>query len=79
MSNSSEIEAKANLNSEEKIESQEIEESNRSATTRDIPSFGWSQYAERVNGRFAMLGFISILLIEIISHTTFLNWAGLIH
>mgnify|MGYP001360003637 CR=1 FL=1 len=49
-----------------------------SATTTDIPSFGWSQYAERVNGRFAMIGFIAILLIETISQTDFLHWAGLI-
>ncbi len=49
-----------------------------SATTTDIPSFGWSRYAERVNGRFAMIGFLSIALIEIFSHSTFLNWAGLI-
>ena len=50
-----------------------------SATTGDIPSFGWSAYAERVNGRFAMIGFIAILLIEAISQETFLKWSGLIH
>ncbi len=49
-----------------------------SATTPDIPSFGWSEYAERVNGRFAMIGFLSILLIESISHSGFLHWAGLV-
>ena len=49
-----------------------------SATTTDIPSFGWSGYAERVNGRFAMIGFLAILLIEIISHLDFLHWAGFI-
>ena len=27
-----------------------------SATTNDVPAFGWSGYAERVNGRFAMVG-----------------------
>ena len=27
-----------------------------SATTSDVPAFGWSGYAERVNGRFAMVG-----------------------
>ena len=26
-----------------------------SATTNDVPAFGWSGYAERVNGRFAMV------------------------
>jgi len=29
----------------------------KSATTNDVPNFGWSPYAERMNGRFAMLGF----------------------
>ena len=48
-----------------------------SATTTDIPSFGWSEYAERVNGRFAMIGFTAILLIEILSNSGFLHWAGL--
>ena len=49
-----------------------------SATTNDAPAFGWSGYAEWVNGRFAMLGFISVLLIEALSRDTFLHWAGLI-
>jgi hypothetical protein len=50
----------------------------RSATTPDAPAFGWSAYAERVNGRFAMVGFLAILLIEVLSHDTFLHWAGLV-
>ena len=49
-----------------------------SATTSDVPAFGWSGYAERVNGRFAMLGFAAILLIEALSGDTFLHWAGLL-
>ena len=49
-----------------------------SATTRDVPAFGWSGYAERVNGRFAMIGFLSVLLVEALSHETFLHWAGLV-
>jgi len=49
-----------------------------SATTEDEPSFGWSGYAERVNGRFAMIGFIAILLIEALSQQSFLHWAGLL-
>lgn len=49
-----------------------------SATTSEVPSFGWSGYAERVNGRFAMLGFVAVLLIEALSHDTFLHWAGLV-
>jgi hypothetical protein len=49
-----------------------------SATTADPPAFGWSAYAERVNGRFAMVGFAAVLLIEALSHDTFLHWAGLV-
>jgi hypothetical protein len=49
-----------------------------SATTRDVPAFGWSGYAERVNGRFAMVGFAAVLLIEALSGDTFLHWAGLV-
>ncbi len=49
-----------------------------SATTSDIPAFGWSAYAERVNGRFAMLGFAAVLLIETLSGDSFLHWAGLV-
>ncbi|MFO7629386.1 MAG: chlorophyll a/b-binding protein [Prochlorococcaceae cyanobacterium] len=49
-----------------------------SATTSELPAFGWSAYAERINGRFAMLGFVAVLLIEAISHDTFLHWAGLV-
>ena len=49
-----------------------------SATTSDVPAFGWSGYAERVNGRFAMIGFLSVLLVEALSHDTFLHWSGLV-
>ena len=49
-----------------------------SATTGEVPAFGWSGYAERVNGRFAMVGFIAVLLIEALSGETFLRWAGLV-
>ena len=49
-----------------------------SATTHDSPAFGWSAYAERINGRFAMLGFVAVLLIEALSGDNFLHWAGLV-
>jgi hypothetical protein len=49
-----------------------------SATTNEVPAFGWSAYAERVNGRFAMLGFAAVLLIEALTTDTFLHWAGLV-
>ena len=49
-----------------------------SATTNDIPEFGWTGYAERINGRFAMIGLVAVLLVEILSKISFLEWAGII-
>ena len=43
----------------------------------DDYKFGWSNYSEKTNGRFAMLGFLAIILIELISQKSFLNWAGI--
>ena len=57
----------------------EINNLSPSATTNDIPEFGWSSYAERINGRFAMIGLMSVLLIEALSKTSFLEWAEIIH
>jgi hypothetical protein len=42
------------------------------------PSFGWTPYAERMNGRFAMLGFVALLVIEVITRQGFLAWLGLL-
>ena len=42
-------------------------------------SFGWNIYAEKMNGRFAMLGLAAILIIEFISNNSFLNWAGILN
>ena len=35
-----------------------------SATTKDVHASGWSAYAERMNGRFAMIGFLAVVLTE---------------
>ena len=56
----------------------EIPTPSTSATTIDVPEFGWSCYAERINGRFAMIGFIAVLLVEAFSKISFLEWAGII-
>ena len=45
----------------------------------DELSFGWNQYAEITNGRFAMIGFIAIIIIELISHNSFFSWAGILN
>jgi hypothetical protein len=41
------------------------------------PAFGWTRYAEIINGRFAMLGFVLLLLLELITHQDFITWLGL--
>ena len=40
--------------------------------------FGWSSYSEITNGRFAMIGFLAIILIELCSKQSFLKWAGIL-
>ena len=63
---------------QEKTDS-EIKNLSPSATTNDIPEFGWSGYAERINGRFAMIGLMAVLVVEAISKISFLEWAGIIN
>lgn len=41
------------------------------------PAFGWTAYAELINGRFAMLGFVALLLLEFFTHQDFFTWLGL--
>lgn len=41
------------------------------------PSFGWTSYAELINGRFAMIGFILLVLIEIFTRQDLFTWLGL--
>ena len=74
-------------NTEKTLDNQSIEQEKTdseiknlipSATTPDIPEFGWSGYAERINGRFAMIGLLAVLLIEALSKISFLEWAGII-
>ncbi len=45
---------------------------------KDEYKFGWSSYSEITNGRFAMIGFLSIILIELFSQQSFLKWAGIL-
>ena len=52
---------------------------NQTSLENDRYVFGWGQYSEITNGRFAMIGFAAIILIEIISKKSFLDWAGLIN
>ncbi|MBT9313061.1 chlorophyll a/b-binding protein [Leptothoe kymatousa] len=41
------------------------------------PGFGWTVYAERINGRFAMVGFLALLILEIFTRQDFFTWLGL--
>jgi len=77
-----------NLENESSIEKQEdvnyineqtaeIKLDEKSIDIEDEYKFGWSSYSEITNGRFAMLGFLAIILIELFSHQSFLKWAGI--
>ena len=59
------------LTTEEKID-QVIDEDT------EMYNFGWSSYSEITNGRFAMIGFLAIILIELFSKQSFLKWAGIL-
>ncbi|MBD1906641.1 chlorophyll a/b-binding protein [Funiculus sociatus GB2-A5] len=41
------------------------------------PAFGFSSYAEQLNGRFAMVGFVALLILEFFTHQDFFTWLGL--
>ena len=61
----------------DKKNSEEIQIDEQTIEIEDRYKFGWSNYTEITNGRFAMLGFLAIILIELISQKSFLNWAGI--
>ena len=75
-----------NENSQEKRkDATYINENNRdnkldekSQEIEDKYQFGWSSYSEVTNGRFAMIGFLAIILIELLSQQSFLKWAGIL-
>lgn len=43
---------------------------------RPTPGFGWTAYAEQLNGRFAMIGFVALIVIEIVTGRGLLAWLG---
>ena len=78
-----------NLDNESFIEKQKDATCNNENTgdnkldekSKDIENkykFGWSSYSEITNGRFAMIGFLAIILIELLSRQSFLKWAGIL-
>ena len=60
----------------EKTENNKLDE--KSIDIEDKYKFGWSSYSEITNGRFAMIGFLAIILIELFSRQSFLKWAGIL-
>ena len=60
----------------EQIEDNKLDE--KSLEIKDKYQFGWSSYSEITNGRFAMIGFLAIVLIELFSKQSFLEWAGIL-
>tara|TARA_B100000902_G_scaffold47588_1_gene54821 strand:- start:424 stop:657 length:234 start_codon:yes stop_codon:yes gene_type:complete len=75
--NSNEKQDKEVKSNFEEINCEESKVNEQSAETDDTYKFGWSSYSEITNGRFAMLGFLAIILIELFSQKSFLSWAGI--
>ena len=50
----------------------------KSIEIKDEYKFGWSSYSEITNGRFAMIVFLAIVLIELFSKESILKWAGIL-
>ena len=66
-----------NLNQTDE-DSKPVEIAEESIDIEDTYKFGWSNYSEITNGRFAMIGFLAIILIELLSKQSFLKWAGIL-
>ena len=60
----------------EQIEDNKLDE--KTIEIKDEYKFGWSSYSEITNGRFAMIGFLAIILVELFSKQSFLKWAGIL-
>lgn len=65
------------MNSETTTSELTSEQSSQELFNQPEPAFGWTPYAEQINGRFAMIGFVGLLLIEILTGQGLLSWLGL--
>ena len=54
------------------------EELNKDSDQSIDYNFGWNRYSELMNGRFAMIGFLSLLIIELLSKKSFFSWTGIL-
>lgn len=52
-------------------------QSEQESLNQPKPAFGWTAYAEQINGRFAMIGFVGLLLLEVVTNQGLLAWLGL--
>ena len=41
------------------------------------PAFGWNAYAEKINGRLAMVAFVVLLVLEYFTRQDLITWLGL--
>ena len=64
----------------EEVSTTKVENNSNSQNVEKFKNynFGWSNYSEMTNGRFAMIGFAAIIIIELISNKSFLSWAGIL-
>jgi hypothetical protein len=77
LENESFIEQQKDVNySNEQTEEDKLDK--KSIDIKDEYQFGWSSYSEITNGRFAMIGFLAIILIELFSRQSFLKWSGIL-
>ena len=76
--NSNKDQSNEEIDNTENINSEEIKIDEQSSEISDNYKFGWSNYSEITNGRFAMIGFLALILIEFFSNQSFLKWAGLL-
>ena len=77
LENESSIEKQKDANYNSK-QTADIKLDEKSIDIEDEYKFGWSIYSEITNGRFAMIGFLAIILIELFSQQSFLKWAGIL-
>ena len=77
----SEVVSENNIDKDLEGDSEVVSENNIDKIIEDdtnMYKFGWSSYSEITNGRFAMIGFLAIILIELFSQQSFLKWAGIL-
>lgn len=41
------------------------------------PKFGFTPYAEKLNGRLAMIGFVALVVVEVLTGKGLLGWLNL--